>query len=81
MKFAYSHRALSDLNKAPSQVRRAFFKQVLLLADNLRHPSLRAKKYDEFRDVWQARVTGNWRFYFRIEDDCYYILNVEKHPK
>jgi hypothetical protein len=35
--------------KAPQQVQRAFDKQSLLLLQNLRHPSLRAKKYDESR--------------------------------
>lgn len=81
MKLAYSSRTLSDLKKAPLAVQRAFFKQVTLLAGNLRHPSLRSKKYDEFRDIWQARVTGNWRFYFHIEDECYYIISVGRHPK
>lgn len=33
--------------KAPQQVQRAFDKQSLLLLQNLHHPSLRAKKYDE----------------------------------
>lgn len=81
MKLAYSHRTLTDLGKAPQMIRRAFFKQVVFLAADLRHPSLRAKKYDEFRDVWQARVTGSWRFYFRIEGERYYIISVQRHPK
>jgi len=29
-----------------------------------RHPSLRTNKYDETRDLWQARATEGWRFYF-----------------
>lgn len=81
MRIAYSHRTLADLKKAPPAIQRSFFKQVSLLAENLRHPSLRAKKYDVFRDIWQARITASWRFYFRIAGDCYYITNVQKHPK
>jgi hypothetical protein len=50
-------------------------------AQNLRHPSLRAMKYDEARDIWQARVTRGWRFYFRIEGDTYTILSLIPHPK
>lgn len=42
--------------KAPEQVQRAFDKQSLLLLHNLHHPSLRARKYDEGRNLWQARV-------------------------
>ncbi|MDO8567075.1 MAG: hypothetical protein Q7R58_02910 [bacterium] len=50
-----------------------------LLVD-IRHPSLRAKKYDETHDVWQARVTNNVRFYFFIEGDVYYLIDIERHP-
>ena len=59
----------------------AFFKQVTLLAGNLQHPSLRAKKYDESRDRWQARVNMNWRFYINIVGDTYIIRDIIPHPK
>jgi hypothetical protein len=62
-------------------VRKAFFKQVKFLQQNLHHPSLRAKKYDEARDRWQARVNKDWRFYFTIIDDTYRILKLIPHPK
>jgi hypothetical protein len=31
--------------------------------------------------VWQARINRDWRFYFRIEGDVYYILDLMPHPK
>jgi hypothetical protein len=67
--------------KAPKEIQRAFDKQSLLLLQNLRHPSLRAKKYDEGEDKWQARVTGDWRFYFRIVDGSYIVTEIISHPK
>ena len=67
--------------RAPPSVRRAFYKQAAFLAGNLHHPSLRAKKYDEANDVWQARVNRDWRFYFIIVDETYVILDVVPHPK
>ena len=51
-----------NYSKAPRNVQRAFDKQVLLMLQNPRHPSLRTKKYHESLDVWQARVTLDWRF-------------------
>ncbi len=42
---------------------------------------LRAKKYDEIRDIWQARVNSGWRFYFVIRGDLYYLLDLIPHPK
>lgn len=73
--------ALKSYTNAPASVRKCFDKQVRLLVENLRHPSLRAKKYDESRDWWQARVNNDWRFYFTIEGDTYVIQDIIPHPK
>jgi mRNA-degrading endonuclease RelE of RelBE toxin-antitoxin system len=82
MKVDYSSpRVEAALRVAPESVRKAFFKQIRFLADNLHHPSLHGKKYDESRDVWQARVNRDWRFYFVIRDDTYVVLDVIPHPK
>ena len=67
--------------KAPQQVQHAFDRQSLLLLRNLHHPSLRAKQYDESQGLWQARVNKSWRFYFLIQDDVYYIVDIVPHPK
>jgi len=71
MRVKFSDAVVDALGDAPSAVQRAFFKQTEMLQQNLRHPSLRAKKYDEANDRWQARVNRGWRFYFKIEDDTY----------
>ena len=67
--------------KASQQVQRAFDKQSLLLLQNLHHPSLRAKEYDESRGLWQARVNKDWRFYSLIQNDGYLVVNIILHPK
>lgn len=66
---------------APPAVRKALHKQLVFLERDLRHPSLRAKKYDESNDRWQARINRDWRFYFTIEGDAYYIQDITPHPK
>ncbi len=81
MIFRLTERALRDYNGLPATLQQRVDKQFVLLLKNLRHPSLRAKKYDEARDIWQARVTRNWRFYFRIEEDTYIIITITPHPK
>jgi mRNA-degrading endonuclease RelE of RelBE toxin-antitoxin system len=52
-KVDYLPRALKALEDAPATVRKAFFKQIGFLEQNLQHPSLHAKKYDETQDIWQ----------------------------
>jgi hypothetical protein len=70
-----------ELRQGPDAIRQAFDKQSLLLLQNLRHPSLHAKKYDESADLWQARVTGSWRFDFKIEADTYRLEEIKAHLK
>ena len=70
-----------DLAGAPPAIQRAFEKQLAHLLRDLRHPSLQAKKYDEARGLWQARVTLSWRFYFTIDGDTYVLRTIMPHPK
>lgn len=82
MKVDYNNPGVvNQLRDAPLSVRKAFLKQIKFLAANLHHPSLHAKKYDQGRDLWQARVTKGWRFYFVIQNDTYIVLDVIPHPK
>ena len=81
MRVEYSDAVLKALEDAPAAVRKAFFKQVGFLLRDLHHPSLRAKKYDASRNVWQGRVNRDWRFYFTIAEETYRIVLVTPHPK
>lgn len=81
MRHRFTQRFSRQYAEAPLKVRSAFNRHLDLLLENLRHPSLHAKKYDEGNDIWQARVSRAWRFYFRIEGDTYVILSLIAHPK
>lgn len=81
MKLRFTNTAGRDYAKLPPAVRKAFAKQLRYLLANLRHPSLQTKKYNEALDIWQARVTKDWRFYFKIEGDEYVVLSIIPHPK
>jgi hypothetical protein len=81
MKLLFTGAALKDYIEAGPTGQKAFDKQAKLLRENFRHPSLRTKKYDESRNIWQARVSRDWRFYFVITGDIYLILNLTPHPK
>jgi plasmid maintenance system killer protein len=81
MRAVYTERFLESYADAPPDIQRAVDRRIALLLHNLRHPSLRAKKYDESRDIWQARVNGGWRFYFKIEGDAYQLIDLIPHPK
>jgi mRNA interferase RelE/StbE len=81
MRLVLAPRAAKQYQELEPKLQALVDKQFKLLLDNLRHPSLKAKKYDEVRDIWQGRVNRDYRFYFRIRDDVYDILAITKHPK
>lgn len=81
MRIRFTQHFLRSYRKAPPRIQQAFEKQSLLLKQDLRHPSLRAKKYDERDNKWQARVNQDWRFYFQIDHDTYIITDLIPHPK
>ena len=81
MKFFYSDGFEENLKSFPLPIRKKFYKQVSFLLNNLRHPSLDAKKYDESRGIWQARIDRKIRFYFLIKNDAYILIDIIKHPK
>jgi len=51
------------------------------LLEDIGHPSLKAKKYNRSRQIWQARVDRNIRFYFLIKNGTYILLDIRTHPK
>ncbi len=81
MKIAYHPNFKKNLNKFSARIQKKADKQISYLSSRLFHPSLRAKKYDEGRGIWQARVDKSVRFYFIIEGDRYVLLDIKYHPK
>jgi hypothetical protein len=81
VKVEYTPRSIDALDGLPAVVRRAFYKQLTFLVADMRHPSLRVKKYGGVEDLWQARINSAWRFYFQIVDDTYLITSIIPHPK
>ncbi|HEY4519218.1 MAG TPA: hypothetical protein VJK01_02575 [Candidatus Paceibacterota bacterium] len=81
MKIFYSPHFNRSFNNFSLEIQRKFKKQIDYLLYNLRHPSLRAKKYDEARGIWQARADKGIRFYFLINNDTYILLDIKKHSK
>ncbi len=81
MTASFTHRFRKQYQKLSSEHQNKFDKQLGFLLSNLRHPSLRAKKYDETHDIWQARVDDAYRFYFQIDGETYILLSIIPHPK
>lgn len=81
MKVEFSIRFIKSYKQSTNRIQSDFDKQLGFLLQDMRHPSLHVKKYDESQDVWQARVNRDWRFYFIIKNNIYYLVDIIQHPK
>ena len=81
MRIRLSHTALMQYRNLPQRLQKKVDEQFEYLMEDIRHPSLHAKKYKGTDDLWQARIDKDWRFYFFIVALHYIIVSVIKHPK
>ena len=79
MKTSRTKNFIKNTSRLSEAIKKKLEKQLMYLVSGLRHPSLRAKKFDESRGIWQARVDDHYRFYFLIEDDTYILFNILPH--
>jgi hypothetical protein len=81
MKIIFISRADKEYRALSTELQAAARKQFSFLLAGIKHPSLRAKKFDEEDGVWQGRINRSYRFYFVIEGDIYCIIGITKHSK
>lgn len=51
--------------RLPAHIQKKIDKQLRLLSQNLRYPSLRTKKLEGIDNVWEGRVDRFYRFIFK----------------
>lgn len=49
------------------------------LAVNIKHPSLHVRKIKGTKDIWEARVSLDYRITFQIIKDYFILRNVGHH--
>lgn len=68
-----------DFRKLPGEIQRRAEKQLRFLAQNPNHPSLRTKKMVDSRNIWEGRITKNYRFTFQIESNTFILRRIGTH--
>jgi len=68
-----------DYKKLSPDIRKQADNKISLLVNNLHHPSLRIKKIQGSKDIWEGRVTKDIRFTFQIVKDVYTLRRIGKH--
>ena len=74
-----SPRFKKEFDALPEQIKERARKQFALFLQNPRHRSLRIKKMEGWHDIWEGRITGDYRFTFTQEGDTYHLRRIGKH--
>lgn len=79
MRVLHSHASRRDFRNLPKEIQKIVEKKLGMFGDNPRHPSLRVKKIEGLKNIWEGRITHTYRFTFQIEGDLYLLRRIGTH--
>jgi len=68
-----------DYKRLSPSIQKILDKKLLILIENLKHPSLRIKKMQGHDFIWEGSITKKFRFTFQIESDVCVIRRAGTH--
>lgn len=68
-----------DYAKLPKNIQALAEKQLALLLENPRHPSLRIKKIKGCKDLWEGQITTHYRFTFKMVGETCLLRRIRTH--
>ena len=68
-----------DFRALPKEIQARTEKAILRLAQNPAYPSLRVKKMQGLKDIWEASVTMSYRLTFQRTGDTLILRRVGTH--
>ena len=81
-KIRFTRRFLKSFARLPAPVQEKIKKQIALLAENPRHPSLQSKPIQGAPGIYEARVDADYRLtYERDADDTLVLRVVGSHDE
>ena len=63
----------------PKNIQKKVDKQIHLLAQDFRHPSLQTKKIKGSYGIWEGRIDLSYRMTFEITEDAIFLRTVGNH--
>lgn len=81
MKIYYSQLFKEKVNKLPPDVKKILKKKLELLLQNPYHPSLRTKKIQGTKDIFETTITMGIRLTWQYKDDGIILRNIGEQDK
>ncbi|GAB6274730.1 MAG: hypothetical protein STSR0004_15950 [Peptococcaceae bacterium] len=81
MKFQRTERFKRMYKRLNSEQQKAIKKTLHLMSKNINHPSLRIKRIQGTKDIWEVSATMSLRLTFQKENDFIVLRNCGEHDK
>lgn len=81
MRFERAERFKRAYLKLDEQQRQAVKKALRLMSADIKHPSLRVRKVQGTKDVWEARASAGLRLIFTWTGELIILRNCGEHDK
>ncbi len=79
MQLRRTKRFVRDYAALPDELKERTEKTIYILLKSPHHPSLRVKKMEGRKDIWELRVSASYRLTFQISGDTYILRRVGTH--
>ena len=81
MKILYSDRFKKDHKNLSLEEKKQFKEKMKLMTENLRHPSLRIKKVQGTKGIFETSINMTIRLTWQFVEDGIYLRGIGPHDK
>ena len=81
MRIYYSDKFAERVRRQSDEIKKILRKKLDILLDNPQHPSLRTKKIQGQKDIFESSITMGMRITWQYVDDGIYLRNIGEHDK
>jgi hypothetical protein len=79
MRLVLTHSFIRDYQGLPEHLQKVVDGKLALMVKTPRHPSLRLKKMQDPRHIWEGRITKGYRFTFHWHEDSFILRRLGTH--
>lgn len=81
MEILFTEQFEQAYEKLTNAEKRSVHKALTILGDNPKHPSLRVKKMEGRKNIWEARPSKRLQMTFEMSGEAILMRNVGEHDK
>ena len=77
--YQFSKKFKKGYQTLPEEIQKNFDKKLAIFLNDMLHPSLRVKRIQGTKNIWEGSVTMKYRFTFELADDKVIFRSIGTH--